>query len=167
MTCLQRITTQYNEAEDRIRLAGEDVQGQTEVMWLTQRLLTRLIAHLCQWVEQQGGNAPLPEVRQEFAQQKARAELPPQPPVCANTDAQGVLIHSVDLKSSNGGMDLQLKDVDGQVVASLQLQHMALRQWLNIVYDQYQRAQWPTSVWPTWVMEAKPAQTPAREVVFH
>lgn len=167
MTCLQRLTTQYSEVEDRIRLDGEDAQGHTEALWLTQRLLGRLIAHMCQWVEHQGGKAPLPEIRQEFAQQKARAELSPQTPVRAKVHEQGVLIHSVDIKTSNVGMDLQFKDAQGSVVASLQLQAMPLRQWLNIVYDQYQKAHWPTNVWPTWVTEANPAQTPAREVLFH
>lgn len=62
---LQRITTEYIDHEDRLRLAGEDAQGQTTVLWLTQRLLNRLIPHLCQWLEQQGGNAPLAEVKLE------------------------------------------------------------------------------------------------------
>jgi hypothetical protein len=164
---LQRITTEYSEAEDRLLLAGEDAQGHTVVLWLTQRLLSRLVAHLCQWLEQQGGNAPLAEVRQEFAQQKARAEMEKQPPVRTEPDVQGVLIHSVDLKTSNAGMGLQFKDDDGKVVASLQLQPRPLRQWLNIVFDQYHKAQWSTAVWPAWVAQARPAQTPARAAVLH
>ncbi|TSE35323.1 hypothetical protein Tfont_02297 [Tepidimonas fonticaldi] len=167
MTELQRITTEYSEAEDRLRLAGEDAQGQTVVLWLTQRLLSRLVAHLCRWLEQQGGNAPLVEVRQEFAQQKARAELAPQPPVRADAETQGVLVHSVDLKRSRAGLVLHFKGVGGNVVASLKLQPKPLRQWLNIVYDQYLQAGWPTTVWPAWVAEAKPAATPARAAVLH
>lgn len=163
---LQRITTEYIEAEDRIRLAGEAGE-KTVVLWLTQRLLNRLIPHLCQWLGQQSGNAPLAEVRQEFAQQKARAELEAQPPVRAEPDVQGVLIHSVDLKNSNAGIGLQFKDVDGNVVARLQLQPKPLRQWLNIVYDQYLQAGWPTTVWPAWVAEAKPAATSSRAAVLH
>lgn len=167
MTQLQRITTEYSESEDRMRLAGEDGQGQTVVLWLTQRLLSRLVAHLCRWLEQQGGNAPLVEVRQEFAQQTARAELVPQPPVRAQPDVQGVLIYSVDLKTANADMGLQFRNSGGHGVASLQLQHRALRQWLNIVFDQYRKAQWPTDVWPAWVAQAKPPETPSRAVLFH
>jgi len=137
------------------------------VLWLTQRLLSRLVAHLCRWLEQQGGNAPLVEVRQEFAQQKARAELAPQPPVRADAETQGVLVHSVDLKRSRAGLVLHFKGVGGNVVASLKLQPKPLRQWLNIVYDQYLQAGWPTTVWPAWVAEAKPAATPARAAVLH
>lgn len=167
MKTLQRLTTEYIDAEDRIRLAGEDSQGQTVVLWLTQRLLNRLVPHLCQWLDQRVGATPLTEVRQAFAQQKARAELAPQPPVKADADTQGVLIHSVDLKTANAGMGLQFKGVDGNVVASLQPQPRALRQWLNIVFDQYRKAQWPTEVWPAWVAEAKPLETPARAAVLH
>lgn len=167
MKTLQRLTTEYIDAEDRIRLAGEDSQGQTVVLWLTQRLLNRLVPHLCQWLDQRVGATPLTEVRQAFAQQKARAELALQPPVRTEPDVQGMLIHSVDLKTSNAGMGLQFKDADGNVVASLQLQPRPLRQWLNIVFDQYRKAQWPTAVWPAWVAEAKPQETPARAAVLH
>lgn len=156
---MERITTEYIEAEDRIRLAGE-AGAKTVVLWLTQRLLNRLIPHLCQWLDQRVGATPLTEVRQEFAQQKARAELAPQPPVKADADTQGVLIHSVDLKTANAGMGLQFKDVDGNVVASLQLQPRALRQWLNIVFDQYRKAQWPAEVWPGWMEVARPQAAP-------
>lgn len=167
MTSLQRITTEYSDAEDRIRLTGENAQGQAAVLWLTQRLLTKLIVHLCKWVEQQSGQAPMPEIRQEFAQQQARAELAPQPPVHAEPNIEGVLIHSVDLNTSSAIMGMQFKDAQSNVVASLQLQPIALRQWLNIVYDQYHRAQWPTNMWPEWVIEAKTTQTPDRSVMFH
>ena len=163
---LQRITTEYIEAEDRIRLAGEAGE-KTMVLWLTQRFLNRLIPHLCQWLDQRVGATPLTEVKQEFAQQKARAELEAQPPVRARPDMQGVLIHSVDLKPSRTGLGLHFKDVGGNVIASLQLQPRSLRQWMNIVYDQYLHAGWPTTVWPAWVAEAKPAATPARAAVLH
>ena len=111
---LQRITTEYIEAEDRIRLAGEAGE-KTMVLWLTQRFLNRLIPHLCQWLDQRVGATPLTEVKQEFAQQKARAELEAQPPVRARPDMQGVLIHSVDLKPSRTGLGLHFKDVGGDV----------------------------------------------------
>ena len=164
---LQRITTQYSEAEDRIRLAGENDESQTVVLWLTRRLLSRLIPHLCQWLDRRVGATSLTEVKQEFAQQKARAELTPQPPVRADAETPGVLLHSVDLKSSRAGLVLQFKDGDGNVAASLQLQPKPLRQWLNIVYDQYLLAGWPTTFWPAWVAEAKPSQTSSRAALLH
>lgn len=167
MTNLLRVSIQYVEAEDRMRLTGEISTDQTIVLWLTQRLFNRLIPNLINGLEQQAGSTPLAEVKQSFAQQKARAELELQPPVRAGTGTQGVLVHSADLKSSRSGMGLQFKTIDGNVVASLHLQPKPLRQWLNIVYDQYLRAGWPTTVWPAWVAEAKPSQTSSRSAVLH
>lgn len=163
---LQRITTEHIEAEDRVRLAGEAGE-KTVVLWLTQRLLNRLVPHLCKWLNERVDASSFAELKQEFAQQKARAELAPQPPVRADAETPAVLAHSVGLKSSRAGLVLQFKDVDGNVFISLQLQPKPLRQWLNIVYDQYQRAGWPTTVWPAWVADAKPSQTSRRAAVLH
>lgn len=168
MSELQRITTEYSEAEDRIRLTGELAAGGMLTLWLTQRLLNRLVPHLTAWLEQQTGNAPLAEVRQEMAQQKATSELEPQAPVRADAQAQGVLIHSVDLKAAKVSLALVFKDAAGQGVARLQLQTKPLRQWLGIVHGQYIKAQWPTGVWPVWVEQAPVSVAPInRSAVLH
>jgi ABC-type transporter Mla MlaB component len=168
MTALQRITTEYSEAEDRLRLTGELAAGEVLTLWLTQRLLSRLVPHLTAWLEQQTGNAPLAEVRQEMAQQKASSELEPQASVRVDAQAQGVLIHSVDLKAAKVSLSLVFKDATGQEVARLQLQSKPLRQWLGIVHGQYNKAQWPTGVWPVWVEAAQVSVAPkTRSAVLH
>ena len=53
MATLQRITTEYIDQEDRIRLTGELAHGATVVLWITQRLLNRLIPHLTAWLSRQ------------------------------------------------------------------------------------------------------------------
>lgn len=164
MVNLQRITVQYILSEDRIRLTGEDTQGQTWVLWMTQRILNRLMPRLCQWLEPQESDNLQASLRQAFAQQKARTDVQLAPPVKAQADSQALLVQSVDLKTLATGMALSFKDKDGQVFASLQLRPQALRNWLNIVYDQYLRAEWPTSMWPSWVTEAK---QPTGAAVLH
>lgn len=164
---LQRITTGYSELQDRICLAGVDSGNQTVVLWLTHRLLNRLVPHLCQWLERQLGTSPLSELKQEFAQQKAWAELEPQAPVRAEADNPGVLVHSVDLKSTRAGMDLLFKDVGGNVEASLQLAPKPLRQWLSILHAHYQRAGWLAALWPSWVTDAKTPQQTNRAALLH
>ena len=42
MRVLHRLTTDYVEEEDRIRVSGASANGDTVVLWLTQRLLNRL-----------------------------------------------------------------------------------------------------------------------------
>lgn len=114
MTSLQRLTTGYSESEDRIRLAGEDASGQTVVLWLTQRLTHRLLAHLCQWLEEHSGHGTADTtasakarhadighgIAQSFAQQAAAAALAPQPPVQARAQATQALVHSVDVSTA-------------------------------------------------------------------
>lgn len=78
---LQRVTTQYVDAEDRIRLSGEVLGGEVVVWWLTQRLLERLVPLLVQWLQGRDGGAPWAEVTQAFALQAAQAALEQQKPV--------------------------------------------------------------------------------------
>jgi len=48
----------------------------------------------------------------------------------------------------------------------LTLTAASLRQWMNIVYDGFVRADWSLAVWPEWVSEAAvPVQ--AALVVMH
>ena len=76
MKSLQRITTEYSETEDRIRLSGELAAGEVMILWLTQRLFNHLVYHLCGWLEKQAGNALLSEVRKEMAWPISRFSCP-------------------------------------------------------------------------------------------
>lgn len=169
---LQRITTQYIEVEDRIRLTGQVGQGQTVVLWLAQRLLQRLVPHLCQWLEKQIPVKPqqLPlraQVQQSFAQQKATAEIERQAPVRAEAVSRAWLVCSVDLKSGSNGVQLWFKGAKDDEVVSLGMQPKFLRQWLGILHDQYRVASWPMIVWPVWMEESRPARHPNQVMVLH
>lgn len=73
---LQRITCEYSEPEDRIRLIGEPVQAlaldssnepkQVIVLWLSQRLLSRLVSNLCKHLEMENISALQAEIQQTF-----------------------------------------------------------------------------------------------------
>ncbi|NCD15071.1 MAG: hypothetical protein EOL92_07550, partial [Bacteroidia bacterium] len=96
---LQRITTEFIASEDRIRLTGEVSEEETRasvVLWLTQRLLNRLVPRLCAWLAGGEDDSLTAELEQEFAQQKARAELELQAPVRIVTMTPGTLVHSVE-----------------------------------------------------------------------
>ena len=146
---LQRVTSQYVLNEDRIRLSGETAQGDTLVLWLTQRMLNVLVPRLIDWLEQQGGDALL----QEFAQQAAEAALGAEPPVAAQA-SRGCVV-SVDIATGPDGMILVFKPEGDDQGVSLPLSTDALRQWLAIVRSQYVVGGWPTTVWPAWMEEAQ------------
>lgn len=170
MTELQRLTTQYDAAEDRIRLSGSTPGNETLVLWLTQRLLNRLVPLLCQGLEKRLPAKPgekalrmQEQVQQSFAQQRARAALPRQAPVQPGADSPQWRVEVVDVKQAPGGVRLVFKGVAEAHQAVLKLPTPAMRQWLGIVFEQYRRAGWATQVWPAWMEEANapPAQTSA------
>jgi len=63
------------------------------------------------------------------------------------------LADSIDFTHSPEGVVLTFKRANDQR-AILTLPAAALRQWLNIVYDAYARAEWSLAAWPEWVSEA-------------
>lgn len=160
---LQRLTTQYVELEDRVRLSGEDGSGRVQVLWLTQRLLNRLVPPLCRMLERaaQGEHGVL---LQGFEQEAARARHLPQAPVSANDAACAWLVAAVDVNKSADGYLLRFRGTSEDQVAMLQLAEMPLRQWLAILLDQYRRAEWPAGAWPDWM---DPAAAPAAGGVMH
>lgn len=180
---LQRITTQYVPQEDRLRLAGEGPAQQVVVLWLTQRLLGRLVPHLCGWLEQQSA-ASVPQslqaVQQSFAQQAAMAALhhsaqapvqvpQAQPAAEGTTPHSGQVVQAVDITPvGDAALQLGFKDGAGRVQAQLRLEALPLRQWLVIVQAQYAAADWPTPNWPQWLQaDDAPAGNAAAPLLLH
>ncbi len=153
MNILQRITTDYVEKEDRIRLTGELTNDNTLVLWFTRRLLDRVVPYLTQWLEQ-GSSQPVVlidrDTLQSFAQQSAQASLDAEAPVRVAPAETGWLVESLDVTRGDNGVQLTFKG-DGEPVA-LVLAPQHLRQWLGILFTQYQRGEWPLEVWPAWMM---------------
>ena len=178
MIHLQRITTEYVNTEDRIRLSGEVGENTSIVLWLTQRLLARLITHLLRLIEKQSLDlgktdsadpAPASSLMQGFAQQVAQAELIPELPVQAAANAKSWLVLEVDFSlSPEGTLVLIFKREAGKAAAqededagkaTLTVEAKQLRQWLGIVHAQWQQAGWPLTIWPTWMDEQSPSDT--------
>ena len=170
MSDLQRITTEYVDSEDRIRLCGESAPNQTVVLWLTQRLLNRLVPHLLGWLEQQAGMSGgigsdvRADVMHSFAQQVAMSSMAMQAPVQAHAAQSAWLVQSVDVTVNQTVVHLTFKgqpSSDQSVTPldeSVTMQALPLRQWLSILHEQCRRAGWvPTSpeaaggVWPEWL----------------
>ncbi len=169
MAELQRFTTEYVDLEDRVRLAGEVAPDRTEVLWLTQRLLVRLLPHLLGWLGQQTGDDARGELMQGFAQQAAMAALEPEAPV-RGPHNRAWLVHSVDIAAGSDGMRLTFKSApsgEADESVSLTLQAQPLRQWLTILHGQFLMAEWPMAVWPVWLTETHPAQASRPRALLH
>jgi hypothetical protein len=181
---LHRLTSQYIDVEDRLRLSGETAGGDTLVLWLTQRLMNRLLPHLFNVLQTQTAEATSSpagglqtEMVQGFAQQAARAQLPPQQPVTAAPETRTWLVESVDIKahtaSAEGGtvpattaVQLLFKSREVQIAAVV-MPPALLRQWLNILYDQWRLAGWSADLWPEWVRDSVPTPPAAGRVSLH
>jgi hypothetical protein len=164
MAELQRATTEYVAAEDRIRLSGALDGGATVVIWLTLRLLQRLLPPLVQWLEQRGGGVPRADVLHSFAQQKAQAGMAPSPPVQAAAESAAWLAASIDLARGDKAVRLTFKGQGGES-AALTMTPTLLRQWLAILHAGYRRGGWPQDQWPGWIAENTAARPKA--VVLH
>lgn len=166
MAELSRLTTEYVEAEDRFRFSGVAGEGSPVVLWLTQRLMLRLLPPLLEWLEKQGGDLPRAEVLNAFAQQKAQLQMEPQAPVRAHVESPHWLVASIDLVRGAQGVRLTLKGTADQSV-TLTMNNSLLRQWLAIVHGGFRRSGWPMAVWPEWMaVEQKPTDS-GRPVLLH
>jgi hypothetical protein len=160
MPGLNKITTTYSETEDRLRLVGEDAAGEAVVLWLTRRLVNRLVRQLVEWLEAEDGGALAalgPELRQSWAQEKAVRQLEPSAPVRARGDAPKLLVASVDLSRDQRRYVLRFRTAD-DTAPSLSLSSTELRQWLGIVHQLYLAADWPRDPWPAWMEETAPTE---------
>jgi hypothetical protein len=148
---LKRLTTEFVEREDRIRLVGEIGESKTVTLWLTQRLINRLIPHVLAWLETQTVTQTRSHLLQDFAQQAARASLTLQQPVANRDDSEAWLIDSIDLKKTTEVFQMIFKVTSTDQAAKITFEVIPLRQWLGIVFEQYRCAQWSMSLWPDWV----------------
>ena len=173
MSEVRRITTEFVDTEDRLRLTCQLAPGGVAVLWVTQRLFTRVLPHLLEWLQGQtpglagrepprshgaaAADAARAEVLQGFAQQAARAGQGREPPVPAQSASQIWLVHAVDLTPRGPDVVLTFRpQVRDAAAAALVMPAQALRQWLGIVCDQYQRAGWRLDAWPEWLVRGKP-----------
>lgn len=147
---LQRLTTEYIDAEDRMRLTAEIRPGETLVLWLSQRLLMRLLPHLFLWLEKQGSTAFPAEIEQSLEQRAASENMSAEAPVQRSGDSRSWLVEAVDMSAGGNALRLSFRRA-GEDVASLSLPPGPMRQWLTILHTLWEIAEWPAGVWPEWM----------------
>lgn len=162
---LQRITTKYDPKEDRIRLTGDDGRGQTLVLWLTRRLLDRLVCFIVEKLESQEKAKARPRIHLEFQQQSAARQQVAQPPVSANAHSEQWLIQEVEIVRSKGRIKLRLRTAENKD-AVIGFDLIGLHQWLDILHRNYRAGTWSTDVWPDWLTESSLA-APPQTVTLH
>lgn len=162
---LQRITTEYIATEDRIRLAGETDEDAPLVVWLTQRLLKRLLPPLLRWLKQGEAGRQHADILRAFAQQAAKAEQLPQPPVRPGADSAAWVAQSVDVATAPHLLELTFRA--GEAGIRLPMDATLLRQWLAILYEADRQAEWALPQWPGWVRDGTEPTTSGPATILH
>lgn len=169
---LKRITTEMHDLEDRLQLVGEVESGEPVVLWLTQRLLKRLVPHLLGWLQPVAPVGKATAVAdyhtsavQSFAQQAAIAQLPEQPAVQATQQNSAWLIETIDVARTPEIIALTFKS--GEQKATLLMAAQPLRQWLAILHDQCHKGEWVLDIWPEWILDSMPADAPKITGTMH
>ena len=136
------------------------------VMWLNQRLMIKLLPHLFSWLERQSGDSIPLEIAQSFAQKAAKDDLLPEEPVKRREDSREWLVGSVDLTPAENTIVMTFR-ADKNQKSTLSLQTQALRQWLEIVFLLWCRAEWPLEIWPSWMSDKKVSVQSRRSTALH
>lgn len=177
MTTATRFTSRFVAYEDRIQLALELSEEEVQVLWLTRRLLNRMVPHLIKILDQAGSATtasadtapragkgpakPQKEALQRFNQEAAVSAIERQPGVGAGgqrpADNISYLVTSVDVNTGPKSLSLDFKAGE-EVLHSLPFGENALRQWLSILHSQYRTAGWEEPFWPTWIASETPAE---------
>ncbi|MFL2873138.1 MAG: hypothetical protein ACJZ8M_07360 [Pseudohongiellaceae bacterium] len=158
MSNLKRITTEYNEREDRIRLAGITDDNQTIALWLTMRLVSRLVSHCLNLLEKSTPEATKVSTADEqsrksiqnFVQQSAEQQLVEEAAVKVTKNSPKYLAAEIDVKSDHAGVTIIFK---GEFSSnySIYLNNQQLRQWLGMLHMIWQKTEWSTLIWPDWM----------------
>ncbi len=160
MVILKKVTLQYIEIEDRIRMSADVEGGDSAVFWLTQRLCRMLVPKLVHHLEHSVQQSVLIDkglmlsVQQHDAEWQQKQSEPVR--ICGL--ALSVLPGKVDLHCPAGGASIIFPlDVGGER-ARLQMNMVELRQWMGVVYRQFRVAGWSMEVWPKWFALSEPGK---------
>ena len=173
MSGLKRITTNYNEQEDRIAISGLTENEQTVILLLTMRLANRLIKHCLGILEKhisasEGVSASDEGSRkrvQNFIQKSAEQETPQETTVKIANKSPKHLIIEIDIKNVSTGVTLKFKEEFGTYYEIFLNSHQ-LRQWLGMLHTIWQKTEWPVEIWPDW-MGKDQFQPPQGEISLH
>lgn len=152
---LNKVSLSYSAVEDRMRMTGDVSDSDPLVFWLTRRMCEKLVKAVSDFIEK-SSSIPVgadKDLMLSFRQSAALIRKEKTEPVTAGSDAQVILVQKVDLKFHKESVVLAffMSETDS---ANLSLSIQNARQWLGVLYAQYQAAAWPLDGWPAWATES-------------
>lgn len=167
MFLVSRLNMGYDAEEDRLRLACESAAGERVVLWLTQRLVRRLLEELAaSGVPANGAMAVGRGQTSNNAEAKpARDCEPTGTPLAGHSCPPSFLVTRLRLRQSSARVSLSLIGDDCAEVR-LDLDHSGLPRWRELLAACCQVAQWPVAGLQT-AMLAHETSVPSRPRLLH
>lgn len=174
-----RITLAYNQIQDRISLTCALKNEECVVLWLTARLATHLVPHLCQVVTKVPDAHPAngdPEVTDNDALTSADepdrdksligSSAQERAPVVARADTATWVVTAIDLTNGPMLVQLRFRDDQGHAPILLSLEHTQMAEWSEGLKSCYTHAGWPMDCWHM-PAGASPQSHATRRVALH
>ena len=160
---IQTFTGRYDPLEDRLRLDAVDAAGGKQAIFLTRRLVDRVIPVLVSHLEgktPEGVPADLAQGMSQSRARQARQTGEATPAVAADAETPTWLCRTMHFQKADHGLNVIFTD-DTQVDAVMPMVEANLRAVLDMLLDLYGRAGWPTEPFPEW-MKAEATVTISR-----
>tara|TARA_E500000331_G_scaffold353699_1_gene404933 strand:+ start:465 stop:971 length:507 start_codon:yes stop_codon:yes gene_type:complete len=158
---LQRITTQFVDIEDRVKISALSQDNETLVLWLTQRLLIRIVDRCLTFVDEnigaKGANLPVSEASSN-KQPNLQQISPSEEAVVATLNCRSLLIQEVDLRYYQDQLSIVFRH-NKENQFSLHFDRQQLCQWLTIIFNIWRQAEWPMTIWPKTINFFKTSKT--------
>lgn len=150
---IQTFTGRYDPVEDRLRLDAVNAAGEKQSIFLTRRLVDRVIPVLVSHLEgktPEGVPADLAQGMSQSRARQARQTGEATPAVPADAETPTWLCRTMHFQKADHGLNVIFTDVT-QVDAVMPMVEANLRAVLDILLDLYAKANWPTEPFPEWM----------------
>jgi len=150
---IQTFTGRYDPLEDRLRLDAVDAAGGKQVIFLTRRLVDRVIPVLVSHLEgktPEGVPADLAQGMSQSRARQARQTGDTSPTVVAESETPTWLCRTIHVQKARQGLNVIFTD-DVSVSAVMPMVEANLRAVLDIFLELYTKAGWPTEPFPEWM----------------
>ena len=159
---LTRLTVTYVHEEDRMQFSGVDNDGRSLKLWLTARLLNRLMPHL---VRQQIVFEEVNLLDADGCPDTRTSQGDSLVPVDCEVSGREVLVTEVDLQVQAQSVRLIFKEAPCNACATFTLSSAALPELNRGLQHCFQQAGWPGEFFKNVV--ATPPEGPYGVVTFH
>ncbi|MFA5631177.1 MAG: hypothetical protein WC997_06680 [Porticoccaceae bacterium] len=152
---LHKVTLRYSKVEDRVRMDAQTEAGEVVAFWLTQRLCRELISPFVTYfnnadVACTSASPQSISAVQGFLHHEAKVHKKRALPVAREKAVRVVLPSRAQVRTSSKVIQIALP-LQENTMAVLAMRPDEARQWLDILYQQYRRAEWPLDIWPQWI----------------